>query len=187
MAQPLAAPKWGLVQLFTGDGKGKTTAALGTAIRAIAKGKRVAIVYFDKGGESHYSEREFIRTRVPEVELYPTGLDRIDPVTNVFRFGVTEEDRQEGMRGIEVVRRLLQEQRHDLLVLDEINSSTALGIIDEPIVLDVLATKPEGLELILTGRNAPQSFIDRADLVTEMKLVNHYFYKGVKAREGLDY
>lgn len=187
MAQPLAAPKWGLVQLFTGDGKGKTTAAFGTAMRAVAKGKRVAIVYFDKGGESHYSEREFIRARVPEVELHPTGLDRIDPVTNVFRFGVTEEDRVEGARGLDIVRQLFQRHGHDLIILDEINSSTALGIIDEPVVLDLLATKPEHVEIILTGRNAPQSFIERADLVTEMKLVAHYFYKGVKAREGLDY
>lgn len=178
---------WGLIQIFTGDGKGKTTAALGTALRAAAKGKRVAIVSFDKGGEAHYSERDLVRERIKEIELFPTGLDRIDPVTNVFRFGVTEEDKREGERGLGIVDRLFTDALHDLIVLDEINSSTALGIIDERAVLELIEKKPPMTELILTGRNAPPSFIERADLVTEMKLVNHYFYRGVAAREGLDY
>jgi cob(I)alamin adenosyltransferase len=75
----------------------------------------------------------------------------------------------------------------DLLILDEINSTTALGMLSEQEVLDVIKLKPSSMELILTGRNAPQSFLDLADLVTEMKLVKHYFYKGVSAREGIDY
>lgn len=178
---------FGLIQLFSGNGKGKTTAALGTAIRAVAKGKKVAIVYFDKGGETHYSEREFVRQRVPEVELFPTGLDRIDPITNKFRFGVTEEDQKEGERGLEIIRRLFAEQRHDLIVLDEINSSTALGIMKESDVLELLDQKPPHIELILTGRNAPESFQQKADLATDMRLIKHYFYQGVEAREGLDY
>lgn len=178
---------WGLIQLFTGDGKGKTTAALGTALRAAAKGKRVAIIYFDKGGEAHYSERDLVRERIKKIELFPTGLDRIDPVTNVFRFGVTEEDKREGERGLAIVERLFAEALHDLVVLDEINSSTALGIIEEAAVLELIKKKPAQTELILTGRNAPASFLELADLATEMKLVNHYFYRGVAAREGLDY
>lgn len=182
-----ANSKWGLIQIFTGDGKGKTTAALGTMIRAIAKGKKGAIVYFDKGGETHYSEREFIRARVPEIDLFPTGLDRIDPTTNKFRFGVTEEDKQEGERGLDIVRELFHKKQHDLIVLDELNSSTSLGIISEPIVLTLLDQRPTDIELILTGRNAPSSFIARANLVTDMTIVKHYFYHGVAAREGLDY
>lgn len=177
---------FGLIQLFTGDGKGKTTAALGTALRAAAKGKRVAWVAFDKGGETHYSERQLIRERLPEFSFHATGLDRIDPVTNKFRFGVTDEDRREGERGLQLVRDLLA-QDYDLVVLDEINSSTDLGIVDAADVLAILVKKPETTELILTGRNAPEAFTARADLVTEMKLVKHYFYHGVKAREGLDY
>lgn len=180
-------PTWGLVQVFTGNGKGKTTASLGTAIRAAAKGKRVAIVYFDKGGETHYSERELIRQRIPEIELFPTGLDRIDPVTNKFRFGVTSEDQTEGQRGLEIVKDLLQRNEHALLILDEINSSTELGIINETAVLALLDQKPKDMEMILTGRNAPASFKERADLVTEMTLEKHYFYNGVMAREGIDY
>lgn len=180
-------PIWGLLQVFTGNGKGKTTASIGTAIRAAAKGKRVAIVYFDKGGEAHYSERDLIRQRIPEIELFPTGLDRIDPITNKFRFGVTPEDEAEGLRGLEIVKKLFQEQKHALIILDEINSSTELGIIKEAEVLTLLDQRPKGIELILTGRNAPVSFKERADLVTEMALEKHYFYNGVMAREGIDY
>ncbi|MSR85389.1 cob(I)yrinic acid a,c-diamide adenosyltransferase [Candidatus Uhrbacteria bacterium] len=178
---------WGLIQIFTGNGKGKTTAALGTVIRAVAKGKRVAIVYFDKGGTTHYSERELICDRLPEIGLYPTGLDRIDPITNKFRFGVTEEDEKEGERGLAIIRKLFVEAQHDLIVLDEINSSTALGIINEKDILTLLDQRPKNIELILTGRDAPESFKDRADLITDMTLVKHYFYNGFAAREGLDY
>lgn len=179
--------QWGLIQLFTGNGKGKTTAALGTAMRALAKGKRVAFIYFDKGGETHYSERELLRASFPSVDIHPTGLDRIHPETGVFRFGVTDEDRTEGERGLALLEALFDHPVHDLIVLDEINSSTALGILNESRVLDVLKKKPDDIELILTGRDAPASFRERADLVTEMRLEKHYFYQGVKAREGLDY
>lgn len=180
-------PVWGLLHVLTGNGKGKTTAALGTAIRAAAKGIRVAIVYFDKGGETHYSERDLLRQRIPEIKLFPTGLDRIDPITNKFRFGVTPEDEAEGQRGLEIVHTLFQEKKHPLIILDEINSSTELGIIKEADALSLLDQKPKEIELILTGRNAPDSFKDRADLVTDMTLVKHYFYNGVMAREGIDY
>lgn len=177
---------WGLIQLFTGDGKGKTSAALGTALRAAAIGKCVAIVVFDKGG-THYSERRLIAARIPEIEIFATGLDRIDPLTGAFRFGVTEEDRKEGERGLIIVRRLFEEKRHDLIVLDEINSGAALGIVKEDDVLALVDRKPPTVELILTGRNAPASFKERAHLITEMKLVEHYFYHGIAARAGLDY
>ena len=178
--------RWGLIQVYTGNGKGKTTAALGTAIRAASVGRRVAIVAFDKGGE-HYSEREIVRLRIPEIEFFPTGCDRIDPATGAFRFGVTDEDRREGERALGTAERLFAEARHDMIVLDEVNSSTTLGIVDEASVLSLLDRKPPQVELILTGRNAPPSFVDRADLVSDVMLVNHYFYRGENAREGIDY
>ncbi len=181
------SPTWGLVQVFTGNGKGKTTAALGTALRAAAKGKRVAIIYFDKGGETHYSERGLVRERIPEIDLFPTGLDRIDPMTNKFRFGVTLEDEAEGRRGLAIVKQLFEEKKHALIILDEINSSTELGILKEEDALIVIDQRPKEVELILTGRNAPESFRQRADLVTDMQLQKHYFYNGVMAREGIDY
>jgi cob(I)alamin adenosyltransferase len=178
-----APEQWGMISVYTGDGKGKTTAALGTAIRALAKGKRVAIVYFDKGGTTHYSERELPLG----IDLHPTGLDRIDPKSGRFRFGVMPEDIAEAKRGLAIVEKLFTDSSHDLVVLDEVNSTTALGMLVEQEVVDMMKKKPATMELIMTGRNAPQSFLDLANLVTEMKLVKHYFYNGVGAREGIDY
>lgn len=177
---------WGLIQCYTGDGKGKTTAALGLAIRALARGKRVAFVYFDKGGD-HYAERDILKQRFPEVEVYVTGLDRMDLQTDTFRFGVTDQDKQEGERGLEIVRGLFKEAKHDLIILDEINISTHLGIFSEANVLDILKAKPPQTEVVLTGRNTPASFLQLADLVTEVKMNKHYIQKGIKARDGLDY
>jgi cob(I)alamin adenosyltransferase len=176
---------YGLIQLFTGNGKGKTTASLGEAIRASGAGKRVGIVYFDKGGETHYSERKIIES-VDGIDYVATGRDRIDPVSGRFDFSIQEIDRTEAARGLEEVRRMFSEG-YDLVIMDEINSTTDLGMVSVDSVLSLLDEKPESTELILTGRNAPQEFIDRAHLVTEMKLKKHYFYSGVKAREGIDY
>ncbi len=176
--------KWGLVQVYTGKGKGKTTAALGTALRAFAQGKKVAIVYFDKGGE-HYSERSILDKL--GVEYHVTGLDRIDPVTGRFRFGVTDADKAEAERGMVIARALLSSGKYDLLVLDEINVTAALGALDKAKVCELVKAKPASLELIMTGRDCPPEFMELADLVTEMTLVKHYFYKGIRAREGLDF
>lgn len=174
-----------MLSIYTGDGKGKTTAALGVLMRAIGAGKKVAWVAFDKGGND-YNERITIRERFPEVDFHATGLNRIDE-KGKFRFGVTSEDKQEGERGLQIVRDLFASAIHDLIILDEINSSTSLGIVNEADVLTILETKPANLELILTGRNAPDSFCEQCDLLTEMKLHKHYFYHGTKARPGTDY
>jgi len=176
---------YGLIQLFIGNGKGKTTAALGEALRAVGAGKKVGIVFFDKGGETHYSERKMIDV-IPGLDYIATGRDRIDPITQRFDFSIQEIDKQEGKRGLQEVCRMFKEP-YDLIVMDEINSSTDLHIVSLEEVLAVLDAKPETLELIMTGRNAPQAFLDRAHLITEMSLKKHYFYSGVKAREGLDY
>lgn len=177
----------GLIQVFTGDGKGKTTAALGTAMRAMARGWKVAFVYFDKGG-SHYAERDLLASRFSDlVSIFPTGLDRIDAETGKFRFGVTDEDRAEAERGLEIVRDLFQKGEHQLIVLDEINSTTSLGMLDTKRVSSVLKEKPSDIELILTGRNCPDAFKEMADLLSDVQLVKHYFYKGVPARDGLDF
>lgn len=175
-----------MIQLFTGYGKGKTTAALGQVIRAAGAGKKITIICFDKGGE-HYSERKALRDNFPQIEIFATGRDRIDRTTGDFDFSVTDEDKEQGKRGLDMVRKLFAHGRPDLIVLDEICSSAHLGMVDEEEVLELLDNRPASIELILTGRDAPKSFIDRADLVTEMKLVKHYFYQGVKAREGFDY
>ena len=177
----------GLIQVYTGDGKGKTTASLGVAVRAVGNGLKVAIVYFDKGGV-HYSERKVLEERFKgEIDFFASGLDRIDPVTGRFRFGVLPDDKAEAELGLGIVREIFTKGEHGLVILDEINSTVSLGMLDEAAVLEVLKLKPEKTELVLTGRKAPESFRAMADLVTEMTLVNHYFYRGVPAREGLDF
>lgn len=175
---------WGKIQVYTGNGKGKTTAALGTALRAHAKGRKVAFVYFDKGG-SHYSEEAILEQL--GVEYYRFGLDRIHPETGKFRFGVTDEDKEEGKKALEKTQELMKRKDLDVLVLDEVNISTNLGIIEESDVLAIIKSKPESLEIIMTGRDAPKSFLDLADLASEMNIIKHYFYDGKPAREGLDY
>ncbi|MBI4435527.1 cob(I)yrinic acid a,c-diamide adenosyltransferase [Candidatus Uhrbacteria bacterium] len=175
---------FGLIQLFTGNGKGKTTAALGEVMRVVGAGKRAAVIFFDKGGE-HYMERAVLEKL--GVPWFAFGRDRIDPVTGRFDFTITDEDRRLGVEGLAKAKALVESDIYDLLVLDEVNSSTDLGILRTEDVLVLLDTKPDRTELVLTGRNAPQAFLDRAHLVTEMRLRKHYFYSGVKAREGLDY
>lgn len=203
----------GLIQIYTGNGKGKTTAALGLAVRARAVGKRVAIVFFDKGGE-HYSERKLLGQL--GVDWFGYGLDRIDPKTERFRFGVIPDDVAQAQRGITKAKELLLTRSgglqtstdrgdlkvaatsempyYDLLILDEINTTVALGMIPESAVEELIDAKPASTELVLTGRTevahgkvVRPSYFDRADLVTEMRLVKHYFYQGTPAREGLDY
>lgn len=188
-----APEEWGKVQVYTGNGKGKTTAALGTALRAFSTGKRVAMVWFDKGG-THYSERGFLawlrEQETPwggSMTIAASGLDRIDPQTGRFRFGVTDADRAEAARGWSVAEGLIRDGQHDLVVLDEINTTVALGMLPEAPVLAALDARPAHVEIICTGRDAPPGIRERADLLTEMTLVKHYFYHGAAAREGLDY
>lgn len=177
---------YGLVQLIHGTGKGKTTAALGQAIRCAGAGKRVKIVYFDKGGETHYSERKIIE-QIDGIDYVATGRDRIHPVTGAFDFSIQDVDKAEAARGIGEVRQALVSGEYNLVVLDEINSTVALGMLDVQDVLATLDGKRPDVEVILTGRNPPPEFLERAHLITEVKLERHYFYSGVKAREGLDY
>lgn len=177
---------YGLIQLIHGHGKGKTTAALGQAVRCAGAGKKVLIVYFDKGGVTHYSERAII-DQIDAIDYVATGRDRIDPVTNRFDFSITEEDKIEAARGIEVAKAAMASGTYDLVVLDEIHSTQNLGMLTVESVLDALAAKAEATEVILTGRNPAQEFLDAAHLITEMQLDRHYFYSGVPAREGLDY
>ena len=176
----------GLIQMFEGHGKGKTTAALGEAIRAVGAALKVAIIYFDKGGEN-YNERRAMSSYLQEqIDVHPTGRDRIDEQGR-FDFSITELDKQEGARGLSILQRLFKEWRHDLIVLDELNSSADLGIVDVDAAVKLIQSKPEGLELVITGRNAPEPLRTLAHLITEMKLQKHYFYSGVKAREGIDF
>lgn len=177
---------YGLVQLIHGHGKGKTTAALGQAVRCAGSGRNVAIIYFDKGGSDHYNERAML-DNIDGIDYWATGRDRIDPVSGRFDFSITQEDKDEAARGLELARGALTSGEYQLVVLDEINSTTDLGMIDPKHVLDLVDNKGDDVEIILTGRNPHPDFLAAAHLVTEMKLERHYFYSGVPARDGLDY
>lgn len=177
---------YGLIQLIHGDGKGKTTSALGQAIRCAGAGKRVCVVFFDKGGTSHYSERAIL-DQIDAINYVVTGRDRIDPETGRFDFSVIDNDRDEAVYGMEAARSAMTSGEYDLVVLDEINSTVHLGMIAIEVVLDALRSKADSTEVILTGRNPAQEFIDIAHLITEIRMERHYFYSGVFARDGLDF
>lgn len=178
---------YGLVQLIHGHGKGKTTAALGQAMRAAGAGKRVAIIYFDKGGSDHYFEREALQN-VENIDYWATGRDRIHPETGVFDFSITKKDKEEAERGLLLAQDALwEDSKYDLVILDEINSTVDLGMLDLQSVLELVKNKQSTKEVILTGRDPHDALIQEAHLVTEMKLARHYFYSGVKARKGLDF
>ncbi len=175
---------YGLIQVFTGDGKGKTTAALGEVLRCVGAGKKCGVVFFDKGGE-HYSERRVLDQL--GVDWWSSGRDRIDPQTGRFDFSVTDLDKTEAIGALSIALELFKQASHDLIVLDEINVAMDKGMIETEQVLDLLKIKPAMTELVLTGREAPEPILKAAHLVTETKLKKHYFYSGVPAREGLDY
>jgi len=180
----------GRVQVYTGAGKGKTTSAVGLCVRALGHGWRVALVQFDKGYDGtneHYAERRTLR-RLEGIDLHPTGRERMNP-DGSFRFGVEPGDRAEAERGLAIARRLLEEGRHRLVVLDEALSAVMVGLLGKEEVealLDLHARNPVA-ELVLTGWNAWPSLIERADLVTEMRKVKHYYDAGLGARPGVEF
>jgi len=174
----------GLIHIYTGAGKGKTTVALGLALRAVGAGLKVAIVFFDKGGK-FYSEQAALKKL--KIDYFYTGVERFNPETGEFRFGVTEEDVNEAKRGLRLVKKILKSDKYDLVILDEINTVVAQKMLNVEDVLKILEMKPKNVELVLTGRGAGQEILDKADLITEMYEVKHYYRAGVKARKGIDY
>ena len=170
----------GLIHIYCGDGKGKTTAALGLALRCAGSGRKVLLLQFFKDGKS--SEFAALE-RVPGI--------RAVPQTRSFGFSWTlgEEERREARA---YYSGLLEDsfaraEGFDLLVLDEAMSACTTGMIDEARLLELLERKPAGLEVVMTGRNPGEALLERADYVTEMKLVKHPFQQGVPAREGIEY
>ncbi|MEP0814550.1 MAG: cob(I)yrinic acid a,c-diamide adenosyltransferase [bacterium] len=179
----------GCVHVYYGDSKGKTTAAIGLTIRAVGFGRRVAFIQFDKGFDKveHYNERKVLRS-LERVTLIPTGRERMMP-DGSFRFENTEEDRAEARKGVGYVTNAIRDGRYFLVVADEILSALMTGLIPESEVmhvLDVHAEKPL-CELVLTGRVITDAIAERADLITEFKSIKHYFNKGRRAKEGIEY
>jgi cob(I)alamin adenosyltransferase len=168
----------GYVQVYTGDGKGKTTAALGLALRASGRGLHTYIGQFMKG--QRYGELEALHDH-PYITLEQYG-----EVHHIYRDTVTEEDIAGARQGLERAREAMLSGKYDIVVLDEVNVSIWFGLLETEDVLALLDQKPEHVEVVLTGRRAPQALIDRADLVTEMREVKHYYQQGVKARVGIE-
>ncbi len=168
----------GYVQVYTGDGKGKTTAALGLALRASGRGMRVYIGQFMKG--QHYGELEALRD-------YPLiTIEQYGDVRCIHREEVTPDHVTQAHQGLERAREAMLSGQYDIVVLDEVNVTIWFGLLDVEEVLAFIDQRPEHVEMILTGRRAPQELIERADLVTEMREVKHYYQQGVLARKGIE-
>jgi cob(I)alamin adenosyltransferase len=170
--------KQGYVQIYTGDGKGKTTAALGLALRAAGHGLRTYIGQFMKG--QHYGELDAVQGN-PHITIEQYGDIRC-----IRREEVTPEHIAQAHQGLERAREVLLSGEYDIIVLDEVNVTIWFGLLEVAEVLDLLGERPEGVELVLTGRRAPQELIEAADLVTEMREVKHYYQQGVGARRGVE-
>ncbi len=173
--------KKGYVHLYTGDGKGKTTAALGLALRAVGNGLKVLIIQFLKSKDAGSGELRAAEKLAPYLDIRPRGEeDFVDPENiTAGAFTLAAEALAESTKEI-------QSGDWDIVVLDEINVAAAFGLVNVREVLDIVKNRPEGVELVLTGRFAPPDFIDAADLVTEMKAVKHYYEEGVDARDGIE-
>ena len=178
------------LHVYYGFGKGKTTCCIGLAIRALGAGKRVGLVQFDKGydGENeHYSERHILRS-LDRIEIHPTGCERMMD-DGSFRFGAEPSDIAEAERGVEIATRLILGGDLDLLILDEILAAAAYGLLDRDRVMQVIQKYNENrqCELVLSGHEIWDGLLEKADLVTEMRKVKHYYAKGTGARLGIEF
>ena len=174
-----------MILVITGNGKGKTTSALGTAVRACGWGKKVAIAFFDKGG-SHYGEEHALQFLQEKIKILRFGLERFDEASQTFRFENMEEDKQEAERALKAVRGLFNEHCF-LIICDELINCMNLGLLPEGAVQELVEDCPEDTHLMLTGRNCPAWLHEKADLVSEVNEVKHYFKKEGGAVKGLDY
>lgn len=168
----------GYVHVYTGDGKGKTTAALGLALRAVGAGLKVYIGQFIKKGD--YSEINALKRFSDCVTVEQFGRGRFT------RGKPTSEDIEAARKGLIRVKEILFSRQHHIVILDEINVAVSYGIFLPEDLLDIIDRKPDDIELIITGRNAAPEIVEKADLVSEVKAIKHYFQSGVKARIGIE-
>lgn len=178
MTSPLGR---GCVQVYTGSGKGKTTAALGLAFRAVGSGLKVLVLQFLKGEENETGERVSALRLAPDLEIRARGgkgfVDPLDPAPGAG---------QMARETLEEARREMVSGRWDLVILDEINVAIHFGLVPLQAVMEMLDARPHGVEVVLTGRQAPAELMNRADLVTEMREVKHYYKAGIPARKGIE-
>ena len=175
----------GKIHVYTGDGKGKTTAALGLAIRALGAGMKVGIIYFDKGGD-YYNERKILDKLVGDNFRYQAfGAPRMSQGKG-FRFQNEPQDFQEAKLALDQARIWMNEGL-DLLVLDEINTTIKTELLKINDIMELINHKPADLELILTGRYCPEAVLTKADLVSTIDMTKHYISSGLAARAGIEY
>lgn len=169
----------GYIQVYTGNGKGKTTAALGLTLRAVGAGKKVFFAQFVKG--QRYFEVKAIEQYLPMVEIKQYGLDCF------ICKKPTQADVDAAQQGLREVREIILSGKYDVVVLDEANIAVFYGLFSVQELIDVITQKPTETEIIITGRYAAPELIEIADLVTEMKEIKHYYNKGVEARIGIEH
>tara|TARA_B100000029_G_scaffold243033_1_gene240265 strand:- start:129 stop:662 length:534 start_codon:yes stop_codon:yes gene_type:complete len=173
----------GLVIVYTGDGKGKTTAALGLALRAVGYEHKVCMLQFIKGSW-HYGEMDSSKKIEPNLELIAVGkgfvgiLDDNSP---------REEHERYAEEALKICREKISSEKFNVVILDEINYAVNLGLISVDDVIKLIKEKPDNLDLVLTGNHAKDEIIELADLVTEMKEIKHPFKSGIKAKKGIDF
>ena len=170
----------GLVQVYTGDGKGKTTAAFGQALRALGQGYRVCVIQFMKGRK--YGECLAAEQHLPNLTVHLSGLDSF-----VMRDHPAPLDRDLARQGLDLARRAIASGDYDMVILDEINVAADFKLIPIEEIVALIKDKPVVLDLILTGRYAPPEVIALADTVTEMREVCHHYNAGIKDRAGIEY
>jgi cob(I)alamin adenosyltransferase len=190
MSQSLNSIDQGMLHVYTGDGKGKTTSVIGLAIRAVASGKKVLIVQFDKGpvDNSYYSERIVLGT-LENITLIATGCERMSDGRN-FRFGNEQRDMDEAQRGVKETLGAIDSGKYDMIILDEIITGVTYGLLKQENLEDIInrwRKSGQSSELVLSGRGASDKLIEQADLVTEMRSIKHYFNKGIPARKGIEF
>ncbi len=168
----------GYCHIYTGNGKGKTTAAIGLTIRSLGHNKKVAIIQFMKD-DKNYGEFQYLHDKILFLQMGRNEFVDYDNPEDI--------DIKLAKEALIKANEIVQSAEYDLVILDEINVAVMFSLIDEKSVLDIMKNKPESMELILTGRGATKEMMEFADLVTEMKEIKHYFSKGILGREGVEY
>ena len=173
----------GLVIVYTGKGKGKTTSALGIALRAVGYGKKIAMIQFIKGSW-HYGEMDSSKRLEPEFEMIAVGKGFVGILDdNSSR----EQHENVAMEALKISKEKITSGIYDIVILDEINYAVNLNLIKIEDVISLIKLKPEKVDLVLTGNHAKPELIEIADLVTEMKEIKHPFQKGIRAKKGIDF
>lgn len=173
----------GLVIVYTGKGKGKTTAALGMALRAVGYDHKVCMIQFIKGSW-HYGEMTSSKRLEPEFELTAIGKGFVGIIDDKSPI---EDHKKIAQEALKVAQEKINSNAYNIVILDEINYAINLGLVSLKDVLDIISNKPDDVNLVLTGNHAKDEVIEKADLVTEMREIKHPFKSGIKAKKGIDF